>query len=485
MTTNQAALDMNELENYITDAMKRWEVPGLAIAIVKDGKTLLAKGYGTREVGKDLPVDEHTLFPISGSTAAFTASALAILVGEDKLNWNDPIVNLLPGFKTGNDLVSNYATVIDALANRTGLPSEMLSFSPHPDLDRADILSKMKYLESPNNFRNHWDVNFHMNVAAGEIIPALTGISWDDFVNDRLFKPIDMTDSITGPHLFGNNSNIATPHETEEGKVMPVSHARSSNIGPATSIYSSVADMAKWLTFQLNDGRLGDKTLISEEGINMMRTNHIAANFDFPGIAKNFINQGLGLYISDSSSGHKLYSNGGDTEGFESYHAFLPELDLGIAVMVNSTKVMPQPLIAWIIDRYTDAPRKDWVNELVPFYSESVETMLSDLEKSREEITDPSKQPSQSIESYAGLYQHPLLGDLTVQATNGELSFALGTSYNGDLLHANHDTFFIKVKTPHLGKFMFSGPAQFRLDQTGKVSSLVAVDREFQRVGDS
>ena len=481
MTNSQVTLDMKELESYIVDAMKHWDVPGLSIAIVKDGKTQMAKGFGVREVGQEFPLDEHTLFPISGSTAAFTASALAILVGEGKMGWNDRMVDLLPEFKTADDMVTYHATVVDALANRTGLPMEMLSFGPHPELSRMDILRKMKHISSNNNFRAGWEPNILMNVAAGEIIPALTEKPWDDFVQDRLFAPIGMTDSITGPHLFDNNHNVAAPHETEHGQVSSVPYAESTNIGPATSIYSSAADMALWLTFQLNNGKIGGESLIAENDINMMRSSHIAANFDFPGIAKNFINQGLGLLISDSSSGHKIYSNGGDTEGFESYHAFLPELDLGIAVVINSTKVMPQPLIAWIIDRYTDAPRKDWVNELVPFYAEHVETMFSNLEKSRQEITDLSKKPSQSIESYAGLYQHPLLGDLTVQVANGELSFALGTSYKGALLHANHDTFFIKVRAPHLGKFVFSGPAQFRLDQTGLITSLFTMDREFHR----
>lgn len=483
MTNNQTTtVIMEELENYILDAMERWEVPGLSITIVKDGKTLLAKGYGTREVGKNIPVDEHTLFAISGTTLSFTAAALALLVTDGRMDWDDRMIDLLPGFKTGNDLVTNYATVIDALANRTGLPMEILSFFPHTELSRAEILERMKHITSANDFRGSWGPNILMNMAAGEIIPALTNISWDDFVQDRLFGPIGMTDSITGPHFFGNNPNIATPHETEEGKVTPVPHANTSNVGPATSIYSSAADMAKWLTFQLNNGKIGDNVIIPESEINIMRTNHIAANFDFPGISKNFVNQGLGLLISDSSSGHKIHSSGGDTEGQESYHAFLPELNLGIAVMINSTKVMPQPLIAWIIDRYTDAPRKDWVNDLVPAYSEDLEAVLSGLEKSRQEITFASKNPNHPIESYAGLYQHPLLGDLTIQTTAGELSFTLGTSYEGDFLHANYDTFFIKVKTPRLGKFLFNGPAQFRLDQAGQVSSLLVMDREFQRV---
>ena len=210
----------------------------------------------------------------------------------------------------------------------------------------------------------------------------------------------------------------------------------------------------------------------------MMRTSFIAANFNFPGISRNFLNQGLGLYISDSSTGHKIYSNGGDTEGMESCHAFVPELNLGIAVMVNSTKVIPQPLIAWIIDRYTDAPRKDWI----PVFASKREAFFASLEKNREEITNSAKRPSHSLESYAGLYQHPLLGDLTIKATTEKLSFTLGTSYEGDLLHTNHDTFYIHVIKPHLGKFLFKGPAQFRLNSTGKVSSLFVVGREFQKM---
>ena len=286
MTKNKTTtLDMKELESYIIDAMERWEVPGLSIVIVKDGSTVLCQGYGTREVSKDLPVDEHTLFAMTGTTASFTASALAILVGEGRMDWNDRMIDLLPGFKTGNDLVTHYATVIDALANRTGLPLEVLSFYPHPDLSRADILDRMKHITSTNNFRSTWGTNFHMNVAAGEIIPALTGTSWDDFVCERLFHPVGMTDSIPGPHLFENNPNIATPHEMEQGKVMAVAHALTSNVGPAASIYSSAADMAKWLTVQLNNGKLDDETLIPEDQINMMRTSFIAANFNFPGMS--------------------------------------------------------------------------------------------------------------------------------------------------------------------------------------------------------
>ena len=155
---------------------------------------------------------------------------------------------------------------------------------------------------------------------------------------------------------------------------------------------------------------------------------------------------------------------------------------IGVAVMINSGIAMPQRLVAWIIDRYTGAPGKDWVNDILPIFEKRHETTLYDIEESRQKITDPSKKPSVAVESYAGLYRHPLLGDLLVEVVAGELTFILGTSYQGNLLHANHDTFFIDVKTPHLGKFFFTGPAQFRLDSTGQVSSLFAMDKEFLRV---
>ena len=475
-------LDKQNLENYVLNAMEKWNVPGLSIAIVKDGKTVLAKGYGTREIAKKLPVDEHTLFSISAATASFTASALALLVSEGKLNWNDRLIDLLPNFKTGNDLVTNHTTVIDALANRTCLPAEMLSFFPHPEQSRADILGGMKHISSANDFRSRWGLNFHMNMAAGEIIPALTGTSWDDFVRERLFAPLGMNDSVTGPHLFADNTNVITPHDRDVLTVTPIPHPQTANIGPAVSIYSSAADMALWLKFQLNAGKVGDKIIIPEAEINAMRTSYVAANFPFPGISNNFINQGLGLFISDSSMGHKLYSNGGDIDGMEAYHAFVPELDLGIAIMINSIIAVPQGLIGWIIDRYTDAPHKDWVNDTLTASAERAEVSSANLEVTQRSITDHSKKPSQNLSCYAGRYRHALLGELTVQITGGALSFTLGTSYKGDLLHANHDTFSIKSTGYRYSMHLLSGTAQFRLNQTGQVGSLFALGKEFQKI---
>ncbi|MDG1818253.1 MAG: serine hydrolase [Porticoccaceae bacterium] len=481
--TDNALLDIEALESYLLAAMEKWQVPGLSLAIVKDGKTVLAKGYGVRETGKEQAVDQQTLFPIAGSTMSFTAAALAILVDEQRLNWTDRMIDLLPGFQASSDLITHTATITDVLAHKTGLPVDSLSFYPNPGFSRAEILRRIKHIKPSSEFRAQSSPNFQMYTAAGEVIPVLTDISWDDFVSERLFKPIGMTDSITGPDQFGNKNNIARPHETIEGNLTAVLHANTSNVGPAVSIYSSAADMAKWLNFQLNLGKVGENPLISPEQINIMRRSHNTANYAFPEMAKHFINHGFGLMITDSSQGgHKFYSFGGNTEGTESYHAFAPELGLGIAVMVNSSTVIPQPLVAWIIDRYTGAPDRDWISERTPVYEAGIESALTALDEKQKAITDPSTSPSVALSCYGGGYRHPLVGDLNITERAGALSYTLGSTYQGELTHANHDTFFSRVKKPYLGQFFFSGPAQFRLDVEGEVISVVIAGREFLRV---
>lgn len=480
--SNTEPFNIDALEFYINTAMAQWHIPGLAIAIVKDGNTVLCKGYGKRDINKKLPVDEHTLFAIAATTASFTAAALALLVAEGKMNWHDRLVDLLPGFKTADDEVTQKATAIDALTNRSGLSGEGLSFWPHAELSRAEMISKIRHIPFVAPFRSEYGACTPLVAAVGELIPALAGMSWDDFVCERLFKPLRMIDSITAPNKLTDNHNVVTPHEIIKGTMTTVSHCQTSNVGPAMSIYSSAADMAEWLKFQLNNGKVGDRVILPAEQIPPLRASYMGCNFDFPGIVKNFVSQGLGLLISDSTSGHKLYSYGGDVEGMESYHAFVPEINLGVAVMVNSTQVMPQPLVAWVIDRYTSAPERDWVEEILPLYMDHAVSALSDQKQQQQTITDTSKIPSYPFAKYAGFFRNPLLGDLNIVAKSDHLAFRLGTGYFGELHHANHDTFFIQMNEPHMGKYLFYGPVQFQLDIEGKVNRLVAMDNVFQRV---
>ena len=485
--TSVPSLNIDPLETYVQEKMMQWNIPGLSLSIVKDGKPVVVKGYGTREVGQVLPVDQHTLFPISGGTRLITASALALLVAEGQLSWDDRLVDLLPGFKTGSELINQEATLIDALACRIGLPMEKLACFANPRLSRYDLLAKLQYITKPSGFRNGQGASHLLLVAAGEIIPAVTGISWDDFVRDRLFKPLEMSSAITGPHLLKAGDNVATPHGNIGGKRATIPHAMSQNLGPASSVYCSATDMARWLQFQLDNGVLnisaeGNQVLIPQAQIDAMRKIHMASPIGLPGYVADLAGYGLGSFVLTHHTGYRVYCAGGDTEGFEAFYAFVPELNLGIAAMVNAHHSIPQRLIPWIVDRYTDAPERDWIEETLGELEDRVITSpMLKLDKLRRQLTHPSQPPSLPLDDYAGVYQHPFLGDLSIRKTGETLAFTLGEIYEGELPHANHNTFFREPIKQFYNRFLFRGPLRFNLSVEGCVESLTISEGKFHK----
>ena len=480
-------LNIAPLDAYIQKSMDQWAVPGLSLAIVKDGQTVVAKGYGTREVGKDLPVDQETLFPITGGTRLITASALALLVAEGQLSWHDRLVDVLPAFKTGSELINQQATIIDALALRIGLPMELLASFPNPALSRRDLLNKLQHISKPSLFRNGVGASFMMAMAAGEIIPALTGTSWDDFVQDRLFKPLGMSASITSPRLLHTRENVASPHDRVDGQQVAIAHAISHNLGPAYSVYSSAADMARWLQCQLDSGRYrtdtgGHQVLIPQAQIDEIRKVYMGSPTGLPGYIADLAGYGLGVCVLTHHSGCRVYGYGGGTEGFEAFYIFVPELNLGIAAMVNACHSIPQRLIPWVVDRYTGSPEKDWIEDTLGEIEErAIVSPMLKLDTLRQQITQPSQPPGLPLEAYAGVYQHPFLGDLSIRKTGEALAFTLGELYEGELPHANHNTFFREPVKPSFNRFLFRGPLRFNLGVEGHVESLTIDDNEFHK----
>lgn len=484
-------LNLARLESVIEAALSRWEVPGLSLAIVKDGETVFCGGYGVRSADKPGLVDQHTLFPIVGATQSITAAAVAILVGERKLRWDDRLIDLLPGFRTVDDYATRHLTVLDALSHRTGLSSEPLSYMPHPDRTRAEIVRSIADLPFVGAFRSGLHCSLHPIVAVGEIIPALTGVSWDDFICERLFRPLGMTGSITGPDCLAGRDNAAAPHElvadeSSERRLKPLPYTNNVNVGPAEAVFSNAADMIRWLRFQLDDGKLDGEEILPSSEIAMLRRCFTPASAPVPGLSRNFLCHGLGLYVSDSTTGYRVYSHGGDIEGFESYHAFVPELRLGVAAMVNCAKTAPQALVTWIIDRYSGAPERDWINEMTPASVDFCERLVADQVDRRHAITRPEHQPSHSLSAYAGCYRHPAAGTLRIDVNEdgdvAPLSFRLGTLYEGVFHHAHHDVFFAETKAPYRGRFFFHGPAQFTLSVDGAICAVEVLEKLFERV---
>ena len=484
-SSTKPSLNIEQLETYIQNAMAQWDIPGLSLAIVKDGKPVITKGYGTKEIGKDSPVDEHTLFPINGGTRLITASALALLVAEGKLSWGDRLTDVLPEFKTGSELINQQATVIDALAWRIGLPlsMELLACFSNPGLSRRDLLDKLQHITQPSSFRTGQGLSVLLQVAAGEIIPEITGLSWDDFVQKRLFKPLDMSRSITGPHLLSTRDNVAIPHDEVNGQSVTIPYTMNDNIGASCSVYSSAADMARWLQLQLDNGKVGDQTLIPQSQIDMMRQVHMATSNTMTSYVPDVGGHGLGVSVlTHQTTGHRVYITGGATEGFEAFYAFVPELNLGMASMVNAYRCMPHGLFPWIVDRYAGALETDCINEKLSQIDEQKKSKTLSLDTLRNQITHPSQAPNLSLDAYVGVYQHPFMGDLSIRKAGERLVFILGENYEGELPHANHNTFFREPVKPISNRALFRGPLRFNLGYAGEVESLTIAEGEFKRV---
>ena len=245
-----------DLDGYAARVLKEFEVPGLAVAIVKDGKVLLAKGYGVRKLGDPTPVDEKTLFGIASNTKAFTAAALAILVDQGKLSWDDPVIKHLPQFAMYDPYVTREMTIRDLLVHRSGLGlgAGDLLWWPATDYTREEIVGRLRFVKPATSFRSRYAYDNVLYLVAGQVIQAVSGKRWEDFIKDRIFKEIRMTLSNTSVNEIAPGANVATPHAEVEGKIQPVQLTAMDNTGPAGAINSCVSDMSKWLIVQLDRG---------------------------------------------------------------------------------------------------------------------------------------------------------------------------------------------------------------------------------------
>jgi len=269
VTVARAQSPPPDLDAYVAASMKTFNVPGMAVAIVKDGKIIVAKGYGVRKLGDPTPVDEFTLFGIGSNTKAFTAAALATLIDEGKLSWDDPVYQRLPGFVMYDPYVAHEMTIRDLLTHRSGmgLGEGDLLFWPHTTYTRDEIIYKLRFMKPASSFRSHYAYDNLLYMTAGQIVPAVTGTSWDDYIRQRIFTPLGMTHSNVSNAHIKPGDDVAFPHSRMEGKLQVIPFEILDNAGPAGSINSCAADMAKWVQLQLNRGKFPDRDgrLFSEQ----------------------------------------------------------------------------------------------------------------------------------------------------------------------------------------------------------------------------
>src|ERR1700688_4438370 len=250
-----------DLDAYVASSMKTFNVPGMAVAIVKDDKIVVAKGYGVRKLGDPTPVDAFTKFGIGSNTKAFTSAVLATLIDEGKLSWDDPVYQRLPGFVMYDPYVSHEMTIRDLLTHRSGmgLGEGDLLFWPHSTYTREEIIYKLRFMKPASSFRSHYAYDNLLYMTAGQIIPAVTGTSWDDYIRQRIFTPLGMNHSNVSNAGIKPTDDVAFPHSRVENKLQVITFENLDNAGPAGSINSCAADIAKWVQLQLNRGKFVDR----------------------------------------------------------------------------------------------------------------------------------------------------------------------------------------------------------------------------------
>ncbi|MEJ2206959.1 MAG: serine hydrolase [Gemmatimonadota bacterium] len=474
-TLEAQQVDLRALDAYFAQAQRDWPVPGLSVAIVKDGRIVFEKGYGVRDIRQAEPVDEHTLYAIASNSKAFTAAALAMMVDEGRMTWDDRVVDHLPWFELYDPWVSQEMRIRDLLSHRAGLGTysgDLLWYgTPY---SAEEVVRRARYVPQAFPFRAGYGYTNLMFIAAGEVLRAVSGEDWHDFVEERFFGPLGMTRSVTSTNDLPMRDNVATPHKNERGEVLPLEWYNWDAMGAAGGVISSVHDMAQWLIAQLNEGVAGDVRLFSDASQREMWRVHnplaVSPGYRERYPSTHFRGYGLGWSLADYR-GRKITSHGGAYDGMFSQVALVPEEELGVVVLTNAMTGVAPALIYRVLDAYLGGEPRDWSGELLPGWIASRERFHGRQDRA-EQGRVPGTRPSLDLSAYAGTYGGPMYGDATVTLEDGHLVLRLlpNPDLVADLEHLHFDTFVLRWRTElaWFGK----GTAQFLLDADGSVGEM-------------
>lgn len=452
-----------DLDAHVARVMRELQVPGLALAVVKDGAVVLAKGYGVRRLGEPAAVDADSLFGIASNTKAFTCAALSLLVEEGRLGWDDPVTKHLPEFQMYDPWLTREVTVRDLVTHRAGLGlgEGDLMWWPETTFSRSEIVRGIRWLKPATSLRSRYAYNNVMFVAAGEVLAAVSGRPWQDFVRARLLDPLGM--SRTTAAASPPADDVAAPHLLRKGTPQPIEAAVFDNAAAAAGLRSSAADMARWLRMLVECGRAGAAPadagcLLKPESIRRMWSAQTVQSVAGPRpglepLAAHFAAYGLGLGLRDYR-GRKLVSHSGGLPGYLSRVALVPEERLGLALLTNQESAVALDAIAYhVLDAFLapQAPPVDWLVGLRAQAEEELqqaEAVVAKAAAARDRLSKPSLAPA----GYAGRYRDPWYGEALV-AVEGErlvLTMTRTPGMSADLEHWQHDTFVARWRRAYM-----------------------------------
>ena len=464
-----------DLDAYVQRVMKTFDVPGIALAVVKDDAVVVARGYGVRRLGEPTPVDAKTLFGIASNTKVFTATALGELVEEGKLQWDAPVINYLPWFQMYDPYVTRELTIRDLLVHRSGLGlgAGDLLWWPPSTYHREEIARRLRYIRPATSFRSAYAYDNVLYLVAGEVLETVSGQSWEDFVASHVLAKVGMTSSNVRHSAAAAGGNVATPHAAVNGRVRPIAPFDSDNTNPAGGINSCAEDMAKWLNVLLNEGRLADGSrLVSAATWRQISTPVTPEPNgppppELPALRSNFRGYALGLEARDFK-GYRVLTHTGGLPGYVSRVLMIPDLKLGVAVLTNQESGEAFDAIAYrIADAYVGGAPSDWLDGYEKIRART-EAAVAAADTRTTSARNAASRPSLPLTAYAGTYRDAWYGDIAIAVEDGKLvmRFTKTPSLVGDLEHWQYDTFVARWRDRELRADAF---VTFALNPDGSI----------------
>ena len=471
-------LSTREIDRLTERVMKEFNVPGIAVAVVKDDKVIHMKGYGLRSIATGQRTDENTLFAIASNTKAFTAAALGILIDDGKLSWDTKVTEIIPEFRLYNSYVTEDFNIRDLLSHRSGMregAGDLMGWPDSADFTTEEIIHNLRYLKQTSPFRTKYDYDNLLYIVAGEVVARISGQSWEEFVESRIMKPLGMSGSAASFKRITDRTNIIDAHVPVDGKLQVVPKQEAKKHNSVGGIYSNVNDMARWVMMQLNGGEYIDVCgtpgkIFSGRTHREMWTPHTVKPVSRGGPYRtNFAFYGLGWNLNDINGHLQVYHTGGHL-GIVTQVTMLPELKLGIIVFTNQEEGAAMTAITnSIIDGYLGDRSYDWVEVLkagmVQRQAEAKEItdrIWAEVEARRNESSDEI-----DFRPFEGTYNDLWFGDVLIREENGHLRLSSVKSprMRGEMFHYTANTFIVKWDERSFNADAF---AVFALDREGK-----------------
>lgn len=467
----QSTHTLDRLETFIPARMQTWKVPGLAIAVVQNGQVIYSHGFGWRDVKGNLPVTTKTVFAIGSISKSFTSLAMGILNDQGKLDWDKPVRRYLPEFQLYDPVATERVTPRDLITHRVGMAGHDLVWYSS-DFNREDLVRRLRFLQSNRDFRSGYRYNNLLVMTAGYLVGKISGQGWEDHVRQHIFEPLEMSASNFSVLDSQKSSDFAHPYRKDEhtGAVSETAFHALSPIGPAGSINSNVEDMAHYAIFQLGKGKAGDRQIISAANLALTHTPQVPMPEGLPFKEIGPRSYGMGWVIS-SYRGHRLLWHNGGIDGFYAWLSLLPDENFGVVILTNLLEDDPVPeVVAYnIYDHLLGLQPIDWAKR---FEEREREEKVSEEEARSKGVSDrkPNTHPSHEPNDYAGRYENPGYGIITVQP-DGDGFMATLNKMSIPLHHYHYDVF---EAPPDSTSAVDIGKVRFLTNMSGDVDGIAA-----------